>query len=135
MKSLNAFLAKALIVLVATFSASSFVVAQKQMAENLSVNRVVFIGTDDQNRLVFELQLTNLPEKGNLLLILDGEKNILFEEQINSKTYRRRYKIDRSEMNSDMNMIHFEVINGQPLLKESFRLNYRVECKWDVIKA
>jgi hypothetical protein len=130
MKPISIYLVKAIFVLITTLSAGSFTRAQKLATENLRFGQVFYVGTDQDNRLIFELQLTNLPEKGNVLRISD-EDRILFEERINAKTYRRRYKIDRSELNK----IYFEVINGQTLLKETFQLNYKVEEKWEVIKA
>ena len=131
MKSCNSFFAKIIFVLILTFLTGSSVHAQRKLADNLDYSKVLFVGIDEDNRLVFELQLVNLPEKTNVLRIFDWNKNILFEERINARTYSRRYKIDRNEIDQ----IYFEVINKQALLKERFQLNCRMEEKWEVVKG
>ena len=85
----------------------------------------------DGDMLVFDLQLSNLPAKGSWLRIMDEDKNVLFEQRINAATYAKRYKIVRN----DLKAVHFEVINKETILKESFQLKYRVEEKMEVVKA
>ncbi len=110
----------------------TFAQAQSQtfLASNKAVNKIQFVGMEG-DMLVFDLQLGNLPEKGSWIRVMDGDKNVLFEKRIHSSTYSKRYKI----IKDNISKLHFEVINHETILKESFQLKYKVEEKMEVVKA
>jgi len=85
----------------------------------------------NDNMFVFDVHLTSLPLKGNVIRITDGNNNLLFEERINAKVHRRRYEVERSVTDK----IYFQMINRQLFLKELFLLNHKVEEKWEVVKG
>lgn len=117
---------------VSFFGIQSFAQAQSEglIASNKTVSKIQFVGLEGE-MLIFDLRLSNLPSKGSWIRIMDDDKNLLFEHRTNATTYRRRFKIVRENLKG----IHFEVTNKETILKESFRLKYKVEEKMEVIKA
>lgn len=132
MKHRNSFCLRMIFLTVSFFGIQTFVQAQSQtfLASNKAVNKIQFVGVEG-DMLIFDLQLNNLPEKGSWIRITDDEKYVLFEERIHSTIYSKRYKIVRQHINT----LHFEVITKETILKESFRLKYKVEEKMEVVKA
>lgn len=132
MKHRNSFFLRMLFLAVSFLGIQTFVQAQSQtlLANNKAVNKIQFVGMEG-DMLVFDLQLSNLPEKGSWIRVLDGEKNVLFEKRIYSSTYSKRYMISKD----NISQLHFEVINHETILKESFQLKYKVEEKMEVVKA
>ena len=120
------------ILALAFLSIQSFAQDQPQnlVANNYTTNKVRFVGIED-NMLVFDLKLSNLPLKGSRIRIVDGDNNVLFEHRTSAATYIKRFKIVRDNLKD----IHFEVINKETILKESFQLKYTVEEKMEIIKA
>ena len=102
----------------------TFAQAQTFPACNKAMNKIQFIGMEEE-MLVFDLQLTNLTAKGSWIGVMDGDKNVFFEKRIHSSTYLKRYKISKDNISK----LHFEVINHETILKESFQLKYMVEEK------
>jgi hypothetical protein len=132
MKSHNSLFMKMALAAVLFLGAPSFMQVHSQglMASNSAVSKIQFVGMEGE-MLVFDLQLSNLPAKGSWIRVTDDEKNILFEQRINSTIYAKRYKIIRENIKG----LHFEVISKETILKESFQLRYKVEEKMEVVKA
>jgi hypothetical protein len=132
MKHRTFFFLKMIFLAVSFLGVQSFAQAQSQtiLASNKAVNKIQFVGMEG-DMLVFDLQLTNLPAKGSWIRVMDGDKNVLFEKRIHSSTYSKRYKI----IKDNISKLHFEVINHETILKESFQLKYKVEEKMEVVKA
>ena len=132
MKHRNLFFLRMLFLAVSFLGIQTFVQAQPQtfLANNKAVNKIQFVGMEG-DMLVFDLQLSNLPEKGSWIRVMDSDKNVLFEKRIYSSTYSKRYKISKD----NISQLHFEVIGHETILKESFQLKYKVEEKMEVVKA
>ena len=131
MKKKNLLVAGGLFLVLSAGSYTGY--AQTQMGAVSSIHlpsKVHFIKMED-DKLVFDLKLNDLPASGCILLIRDETGTIIFEERLYGDTYNKRYKIERNGMSA----IHFEVFNKRVLLKESFNLHYRVEEKMEVTKA
>ena len=132
MKHRNLFFVRMIFLAVSFFGIQTFVQAQSQtfLANNKAISKVQFVGMEG-DMLIFDLRLNSLPEKGSWIRITDDEKNVLFEERIHSTIYSKRYKIVWQHINK----LHFEVMNKETILKESFQLKYKVEEKMEVVKA
>lgn len=130
MKSVKLFLLKAVMLISISCAVNSVVCAQHYIAENELNNKIKFVGMEGE-LLVFDLQFCNLPPKGSVLRILDGDKNLIHEERINSQNYSRRYKI----ICGDISKLYFELSGKQIILEQSFLINYKVETKWEITKA
>lgn len=107
--------------------ANSFSMANAQpvpvFAEGKNTAGIInFIGTEG-DMLVFELKLSNLPKKGSMVRILDGELNSLFEQKIYAVQYQVRYKIPRGEMTR----ISFEVSGKQFFINQAFSIGSKTE--------
>lgn len=132
MKHRDFFFVRMIFLAMSFFGIQTFAQAQSQtfLANNKAVNKIQFVGIEG-DMLVFDLQLGNLSEKGSWIRVMDGDKNVLFEKRIYSSTYSKRYKI----IKDNISQLHFEVINHETILKESFQLKYKVEEKMEVVKA
>ena len=95
-----------------------------------AANRIKFVGVENE-MLVFELLLNNLPQEGSWLRITDEQGTLVFEERIKGTTLNKRYKVVRNRMTQ----IQFEILSKRSLLKESFHVNLRTEEKWEVTKG
>ena len=84
----------------------------------------------DEELLVFEVNLGQIPEKGCMLTIYEGSGETLFQKRINSPSFRQIFKIAKS----NLDQVNFEARGKNFLVKESFYLQFRVEEKVEVIK-
>jgi hypothetical protein len=64
------------------------------MENNLPAN-IEFVKADRES-LVFDVNLTGLPETGCRLIISDAYGDILFEQWIKGKSYQKLYRIERN---------------------------------------
>lgn len=97
--------------------------------ENNSLASIEFVMADKET-LVFDVNLVGLPETGCSFKIYDASGDILFEQRINTGSYRKLYRIERN--NSDK--ISFEARGKNFRLNESFNLRFRLEEKIEVTK-
>lgn len=131
MKSIQSLAARAIFLLIVSTTDAQVTNAQSPVASlHYEAGNIQFIGVED-DMLVFELVLSNLPKEGSWLRITDENATLIFEERIKSNRYNKRYKI----MRNNMNKIQFEITNKRTLLKESFQINRKIEEKREVSKA
>lgn len=133
MRSVKSVFTKTVLVALFFFSSGNFLFAQTQPAPEETTgmeNKIKFVGSEE-DMLVFEVQLDNLPVKGSTLSILDEKNNPIFEERITTGVLIRRYKIARDEMG----MITFKISGKTFSVSQSFTINYRVEEKLEVKKV
>lgn len=105
--------------------------AQKSMAiAGAPVNSIRYVGMEGE-LLLFELELNALPAGTCSLRIRDEANTIFFEQKIEGPVYRKRYKIHPDQFQH----LQFEVIQGKLLLEQRFNLRYRVEEKFEVVRA
>ena len=118
-----------------TLVCNSFSKTQAQQAPKTYVaasesgSEIRFVQAED-NMLVFELNLKNLPAKGSALSITDEAGNVIFEERIKADTYQRRYKIERNSISK----IAFEISSKNFKLNRTFSINTWIEEKVSVAK-
>jgi len=135
MKSFKSVFAKAACMLALVSVSNSFAVTQaqvqpQQVMANDSAGNIRFVRMEE-GMLVFDLNLRNLPAKGSMLRITDGDNNILFEGKISTETYNVRYKIVRGGISK----IDFEISAKKIILNQSFNVKTRTEEKVEVLKA
>lgn len=94
-----------------------------------SVVKIEFVKADPE-ALVFDVDLSGLPETGCTLTVYGPSGEVLFKEWIKARSYRKHYRIERN--NSDK--ISFEARGKNLRFKESFNLRYRLEEKIEVTK-
>jgi len=135
MKSIKSVFLKASCMLAFTLIANSFSKTQAQQvqakyaAASESGSDIRFMQMEN-NMLVFELDLKNLPAKGTMLSITDESGNVLFEQSIKTTTYQRRYKIERNNLSK----IEFKVSKRNFNLNRTFSINTWMEEKISVAK-
>ena len=88
-----------------------------------------YISAED-NILVFEMRLQNLPAKGSNIRITDDAGNIIFEDRVKTATCNVRYKIEKNNISK----LTFEVLGKKLYLNKSFSINTRLEEKIEVAK-
>ena len=81
------------------------------------VNKVHFMGVQD-NYLLFDLRVAELPAKGCTLRIIDEAGNTMFEETLLGNYFTRRYKIARE----GMQRISFKASGKGLALNQSFTI-------------
>lgn len=133
MKPLQTFLAKTFLATTILFSTSGLIPAQESSATAAvagAEGQIKFIRLEE-DKLVFDVQLDQLPLKGASLSILDGQNNVLFEERIGSVSLSRRYKIVRDNIDE----ITFRISGKTIYFNQSFTINYKIEEKLEVRKV
>ncbi|MBL0183289.1 MAG: hypothetical protein IPP96_13720 [Chitinophagaceae bacterium] len=135
MKSFKSIFTRTVCLLTLAIASNSFTYSQepakpKYAAGKTAVSDIRFVRTEG-DMLVFDLLLSNLPAKGTMLRISDGENNIILEEKISTETYNIRYKIARE----NIKRINFEISGKKVFLKQSFTIGSRVEEKIEVTKT
>ena len=80
-------------------------------------NKIQFMGVDD-NYLLFDFRITELPAKGCTLRIIDDAGNTMFEETLTGNSFTRRYKIARE----GMQRISFKATGKGLVLNQSFTI-------------
>jgi len=135
MKSFKSIFTRTVWLLVLAITSNSFTYSQepvkpKYATGKTAVSDIRFVRTEG-DMLVFDLLLSNLPVKGTMLRISDGESNIILEEKISTETYNIRYKIARE----NIKRINFEISGKRIFLNQSFNVASRVEEKVEVTKV
>jgi len=132
MKSFKSFFQKLAFIAFVFFSSANFLFAQSQTSFTQSTTdvKIRFVGAEE-DLLIFEVQLTNLPTKGSDLVIMDENGNIIFEERIATVSHTCRYKIVRN----NMELITFKISGKTFLFNQSFAISYKVEEKLEVKKV
>jgi len=133
MKSVKSFLTKIFFAAFIIISTASLLSAQEQLTSLFytgSEEQIKFIGQEEE-KLVFEVQLEQLPQKGASLSILDGQNNIIFQERIGTLSLYRRFKISVENIDK----ITFRISSKTFNYNQSFTINYRMEEKLEVKKV
>ncbi|HAO45456.1 MAG TPA: hypothetical protein PLZ45_04025 [Ferruginibacter sp.] len=135
MKSLHSFITRTVCLLVLATVSNLFSFTQAQVTTayagaKTATGDIRFIKTED-NLLVFDLQLNNLPSSGALLRITDGDNNVILEQRISSETYGIRYKIEKA----DIRQLHFEILGKKVFINQSFNIGSKVEERTEVTRV
>lgn len=135
MKSLPSVLARAVCLLTLAIVSNSFTYSQQPVkpvyaSAATGFGDIRYVRTEGE-MLVFDLNLNNLPSRGTMLRISDGENNIILEEKISTGTYNIRYKIARE----NIRRINFEVSGKKIFFNQSFTIDLRIEEKTEVTKV
>ena len=135
MKSIKSVLLKATSMLAFTLLANSISPAKAQQAPpkyaaaNDAGSEISFVQVEN-NMLVFDLNLKNLPAKGSVLSITDEDGNVIYEQTIKTVSYQRRYKIVRNNLSK----VAFEISSKNFALNKSFSINTWIEERISVAK-
>ena len=135
MKSIKTVFIKATCMLAFVFVSNSFSLTQLKAQENPNApaadakGDIRYISAED-NMLVFEMHLQNLPAKGSRIRITDEAGSIVFEDYFTTATCDVRYKIERNNISK----LTFEVSGKKLHLNKSFSINSRTEEKIEVAK-
>ena len=132
MKPTTPFFKKAVIVPLVCISLACYSQsALKPLAamENNNVGNIEFVKADKE-ALVFDVNLAGLPETGCRLKIYDASGEIMFEQWINTASYRKLFRIERNNFDK----ISFEAKGKNFRFQESFNLRFIVEEKLEVSK-
>ena len=118
---------------ISSTASSEFVKAGKEVQSDtvaLSIPSSIEFVRADEELLVFEVNLEQIPEKGCTLTIYEGSGETLFQKRINSPTFRQIFKIAKS----NFDQINFEARGKNYLVKEWFYLQFKLEEKLEVTK-
>lgn len=135
MKSLTSVLTRAICLLILAIVSNSFTYSQQPVKSTsafaeTSFGDIRYVRTEGE-MLVFDLNLNNLPSRGTMLRISDGENNVILEEKISTGTYNIRYKIARE----NIRRINFEVSGKKIFFNQSFTIDSRIEERTEVTKV
>ncbi len=134
MKLQQSFLTKVILFAMLTLGLNNL--AFNQTSTKISMDSVTkdekikFIGSEE-NMLIFELNLYDVPATGSTLVILDAEKNVIFRQKILYNSYTRRYKI----VCDGISGVTFKISGKEFALNQSFSIRHRIEEKWEVKKS
>lgn len=112
------------------FSSGNVVNAQAQPVAETTDSLIRFAGIED-DMVIFEVELENLPLKGSTISILDNYGTVLFEERIAATSLNRRYKIVRNNIDT----VTFKVSGKSFSINRSFTISYRLEERLEVKKV
>ncbi len=135
MKIIKSVFIKTTCLLILILVSNSFSLIQAQtvfypVSANEIMDNIRFVNVEN-DMLVFELNLKDLPVKGSTLTIKDEASNLLLEQKIVADTFRVLYKIVRN----DISKITFEVVSSNRVfLNKSFSINRWIEEKIEVAK-
>ena len=132
MKSIKTVFIKAACMLAFVFVSNSFSLQQLKAQANYHAQAdadIRYISAED-NLLVFEMRLQNLPAKGSNIRITDEDGNMIFEDRVTTTTCNVRYKIERNNVNK----LTFEILGKNLRLNKSFSISSRTEEKIEVAK-
>ncbi len=135
MKIIKSVFIKTTCLLILILVSNSFSLIQAQtvfypVSANEIKDNIRFVNVEN-DMLVFELNLKDLPVKGSTLTIKDEASNLLLEQKIVADTFRVLYKIVRN----DISKITFEVVSSNRVfLNKSFSINRWIEEKIEVAK-
>ena|SRR5688572_23708497 len=117
MKSIKFVFLKAIIIVFFTFCAGSSY--SQTPSENYmktdAANKVQFMRVEN-NFLLFDLFLSEVPAKGCTLKIMDHDGNIMFEETISGNSFSRRFKIAKE----GISRISFKALGRGFVFNQSF---------------
>ncbi|MFT3980302.1 MAG: hypothetical protein QM687_07530 [Ferruginibacter sp.] len=130
MKSINAIIKKAALLPLICYSVICF--GQPQLPgknDNDSNSKVEFVKLEN-DQLIFDVDIRNIPAGGCWLRITNTESDIVFETRISEGSYRKRFKIQ----NEGFSKLNFEVNGKKYRFNESFSLQCSLQTKWEVTK-
>jgi len=121
---------KLMLVVAFIFSMSSFSV-QESLTNGPGTGSAIDFVMMENNRLIFDIDLRDLPAEGVKFSIMDQDQNIIFEDYITKTAYAKRYKIERMNLEK----IIFEVNRKGYRFIRSFHIKSKLEEKLEVVNA
>lgn len=125
MKSIKSFIPKTVFIVFFLFNGANSLFAQKQKETQIVQaieGRINFAGSQE-DMLIFDVHLDDLPAKGTLLTILNESGEPIFTERISATFHSCRYKI----LPNNMELITFVVTGKSFYYDQSFTIHHKTE--------